>query len=46
MHDTGEFNNVHADCRRAMLDFTKDKGWEIKQFNNQNGLTIMRKVRV
>lgn len=44
MHDTGEFNNVFADCRRAMLDFTKDKGWEIKQLNNQNGLTIIRKI--
>ena len=44
MHDTGEQNNVFIDCRRAMIDFTKDTGWEIKQLNNQNGLTIIRKV--
>ncbi len=44
MHDTGENNNMFADCRKAMIDFTKDKGWEIKQLNNQNGLSIIRKI--
>ena len=44
MHDTGEFNIQLADCRRAMLNFTKDKGWEIKQLNNQNGVSIIRKL--
>ncbi|PWU04807.1 MAG: hypothetical protein C5B43_04175 [Verrucomicrobia bacterium] len=44
MHDTGEYNNIFSDCRRAMIDFTKDLGWEYKQLNNQNGMTILRKI--
>lgn len=42
-HDTGEFNNIFADCRRAMLDFIDETGWRFRTMNNQNGLTIIRK---
>ena len=44
MHDTGEFNTQFQDCRRAMHDYTRKLGWEIKQWNNQNGLTVIRKI--
>lgn len=44
MHDTGEFNNVFIDCRRAMLDFLNIVKWEYRTLNNQNGLTIIRKI--
>lgn len=43
MHDTAEFNNVFADCRRAMLDFLQETGWKFKTMNNQAGLTIIKK---
>lgn len=44
MHDTGEFNNNFVDCRRAMLDFLKDKNYEVTHLANQNGLSIIRKI--
>lgn len=44
MHDTGEHNNVFIDCRRAMLDFLKETDWKFMTMNNQNGLSIIRKV--
>ena len=42
MHDTGEFNNVFIDCRRAMLDFLQETGLKFRTMNNQNGLTIIK----
>ena len=44
MHDTGLFNNNFADCRRAMLDFLAETGWKFRTMDNQNGLSIIRKI--
>lgn len=44
-HDTGEFNNESfADCRRAMVDFLKEMGWDFRTMNCQSGFTIIRKA--
>lgn len=41
VHDTRE---EWVDCRRALFDFIKDKPLERKEFTNQNGFTILRKI--
>lgn len=44
MHDTGEFNNVFFDCRKAMLDYVgKNPVWNYRTLSNQNGLSILRR---
>lgn len=44
MHDTAEFRNeAFADCRRAMLDFLQEVGWDFRTMNCQTGFTIIRK---
>jgi|SRR3990167_284340 len=43
-HDTGEFNNeAFADCRRAMLDFLTEVGWDFRTMNCQSGFSIIKK---
>ena len=44
MHDTGEYHNeAFQDCRRAMIDFLTEVGWEFRTMNCQSGFTIIRK---
>src|SRR3990167_1304356 len=44
LHDTGRLNTVFADCRRAMLDFLAETNWEVMTMDNQNRLSIIRKI--